>query len=68
MIFILSCRGNTERAIELFQKAMSLVRSESELAQAYSLCDAAVIQQKVTRELGIMPPMPMGQQQMFSMM
>jgi import receptor subunit TOM70 len=61
-------KGNTERAIELFQKAMSLVRSESELAQAYSLCDAAVIQQKVTRELGIMPPMPMGQQQMFSMM
>lgn len=61
-------RGNIDRAIELFEKAMSLVRSESELAQSYSLCEAAVIQRRVTTELGISPAMPWGSQPMFSMM
>lgn len=47
---------------------MALVRSEAELAQAYSLCNAAVMQQQLTKELGIIPAMPWGNPPMFSTM
>ncbi|KAJ7378009.1 Mitochondrial import receptor subunit TOM70 [Desmophyllum pertusum] len=49
-------RGNLDRAIELFNKAIALVRTESELAQTFSLREAAKAQKYVTETLGLTPP------------
>eukprot|EP00794_Sanderia_malayensis_P011323 gene11323-12509_t len=50
-------RGNTEEAVSLFEKAIDLVRTEAEMAQAFSLLEAAKAQGKVIKRLGITPPM-----------
>lgn len=49
-------RGNLDRAIELFNKAIDLVRTEAELAQTFSLREAAKAQKYVTETLGLTPP------------
>ncbi|KAL9964039.1 hypothetical protein ACROYT_G027613 [Oculina patagonica] len=49
-------RGNLDRAIELFNKAITLVRTEAELAQTFSLREAAKAQKFVTETLGLTPP------------
>ncbi|PFX33618.1 mitochondrial import receptor subunit TOM70-like [Stylophora pistillata] len=49
-------RGNLDRAIDLFNKAISLVRTETELAQTFSLREAAKAQKYVTETLGLTPP------------
>ncbi len=53
---ILICRGNTEEAVSLFQKAIDLVRTETEMAQTFSLLEAAKAQGNVIKRLGITPP------------
>lgn len=46
-------RGNLERAIELFEKALKLAKSEMELTHIFSLKDAAQAQLNVTKKMGI---------------
>ncbi|XP_045480161.1 mitochondrial import receptor subunit TOM70 [Harmonia axyridis] len=48
-------RGNLLLAIELFNKAIELVRSEMEVVHLFSLRDAAQSQLKVTTLMGIKP-------------
>jgi import receptor subunit TOM70 len=48
--------GSMEKAIELFQKAISLSRTESEMAHLFSLADAAKAQLNVAKNLGINLP------------
>lgn len=50
--FLIS-RGNLVVAIDLFNKAIALARSEMELTHLFSLRDAATSQLKVTTRLGI---------------
>lgn len=45
-----------EKAVELFQKAISLSRTESEMAHLFSLSDAAKAQLNVAKKLGINLP------------
>lgn len=53
-------KGNNEEAVRLFERAITLVRSESEMANTFSLLEAAKAQAKVTKEYGVtLPPMPM---------
>lgn len=47
-----------EGAVGFFDKAISLSKSESEMAHLYSLLDAAQVQMKVAQKLGI--PIPLG--------
>ncbi|XP_015765073.1 PREDICTED: mitochondrial import receptor subunit TOM70-like [Acropora digitifera] len=49
-------RGHLDKAIELFDKAIELVRTEAELAQTFSLREAAKAQKYVTEILGLTPP------------
>jgi len=49
-------KGNTEEATELFNKAIDLARTEAEMAQSFSLLEAAKAQSKVTKRLGISLP------------
>uniref|UniRef100_A0A8D0AS79 Mitochondrial import receptor subunit TOM70 n=3 Tax=Percidae TaxID=8165 RepID=A0A8D0AS79_SANLU len=49
-------RGNLDRAIEMFNKAINLAKSEMEMAHLYSLCDAAYAQTEVARKYGLKPP------------
>lgn len=53
-------RGNLEKAIELFDEALLLVRTEGEMAQTYSLKEAAKAQKYVTEKMGIRPNVFMG--------
>ncbi|CAG2235151.1 TOM70 [Mytilus edulis] len=53
-------RSNMQKAMDLFQKAIHLSRTESEMAHLYSLLDAAHAQLKVAKNLGITLPGPMG--------
>lgn len=46
-------RGNLEHAIELFDKALTLAKSEMELIHLFSLRNAAVAQCNVTKKMGI---------------
>ncbi|CRK86326.1 CLUMA_CG000014, isoform A [Clunio marinus] len=46
-------RGNLERAISLFEKAMKLAKSEMELIHIFSLKDAAQAQLNVTKKMGL---------------
>ncbi|XP_044749115.1 mitochondrial import receptor subunit TOM70 [Coccinella septempunctata] len=48
-------RGNLLLAIELFNKAIELVRSEMEVVHLFSLRDAAASQLKVINQMGIKP-------------
>ncbi|XP_018804478.1 PREDICTED: mitochondrial import receptor subunit TOM70 [Bactrocera latifrons] len=46
-------RANLNRAVELFEKAIKLSKSKSEMGHLYALRNAAVAQLNVTRKLGI---------------
>jgi len=46
-------RGNLKRAVELFNKAIPLSKTELELAHIFSLRDAAEAQQAVVEKLGL---------------
>lgn len=45
--------GNLDRAIELFEKALKLAKSEMELTHIFSLKDAAQAQLNVTKKMGL---------------
>ncbi|KAK2158456.1 hypothetical protein LSH36_170g04057 [Paralvinella palmiformis] len=49
-------RGNLDKAIELFNKAISLAKTEVEMAHLYSLRDAAITQSNVAKTLDITIP------------
>ncbi|XP_062830872.1 mitochondrial import receptor subunit TOM70 isoform X2 [Anolis carolinensis] len=49
-------RGNLDKAIEMFNKAINLAKSETEMAHLYSLCDAAYAQTEVAKKYGLKPP------------
>ncbi|ELK36875.1 Mitochondrial import receptor subunit TOM70 [Myotis davidii] len=49
-------RGNMEKAIDMFNKAINLAKSEMEMAHLYSLCDAAHAQTEVAKKYGLKPP------------
>lgn len=49
-------RGSLDKAIELFNKAINLSRTEDEMAHLYSLLDAAMAQARVAQFLGIQMP------------
>uniref|UniRef100_A0A674BHK7 Translocase of outer mitochondrial membrane 70 homolog A (S. cerevisiae) n=1 Tax=Salmo trutta TaxID=8032 RepID=A0A674BHK7_SALTR len=49
-------RGNLDKAIDMFKKAINLAKSEMEMAHLYSLCDAAYAQTEVARKYGLKPP------------
>jgi hypothetical protein len=48
--------GDFEEAIKNFDKALELVRTESEMAQTFSIRQAALAQKYVTKEIGLTPP------------
>jgi len=45
-----------EKAIELFNRAIDLSKTEAEMAHLFSLLDAAVAQSRVAKYLGIQLP------------
>ena len=49
-------RGNLKRAIELFDKAIPLSKTEVEVSHLFSLKDAALAQLKVALKLGVTLP------------
>ncbi|KAJ7993573.1 hypothetical protein DPEC_G00273800 [Dallia pectoralis] len=49
-------RGNLDKAIDMFNRAINLAKSEMEMAHLYSLCDAANAQTEVARKYGLKPP------------
>ncbi|XP_067849240.1 mitochondrial import receptor subunit TOM70 [Heptranchias perlo] len=49
-------RGNLAKAIDMFNKAINLAKSEMEMAHLYSLCDAAYAQTEVAKKYGLKPP------------
>lgn len=49
-------RGNLKKAIDLFDKAIPLSRTEVEVSHLFSLKDAALAQLKVAEKLGVMLP------------
>ena len=49
-------RGNLKRAIELFDLAIPLSKTEVEIAHLFSLKDAALAQVKVAQKLGVTLP------------
>lgn len=49
-------KGNNEEAIKLFERAIDLVRTESEMANTFSLLEAAKAQSFVTKQYGIKLP------------
>ncbi len=51
-------RGNLKRAIELFDKAIPLSKTEVEVSHLFSLKDAALAQLKVALKLGVTLPSP----------
>lgn len=46
-------RGMLDKAIELFDQAISLAKSETEIAHLFSLKDAAIAQINVSRKMGV---------------
>lgn len=46
-------RGNLEKAVELFEKALGLSKTETELVHLYALRNAAIAQISVAKKLGI---------------
>ncbi len=55
-IFNFFHRGNLDKAIDMFNKAINLAKSEMEMAHLYSLCDAAYAQTEVAKKYGLKPP------------
>ena len=52
-------RGNNDEAIRLFEKAIDLVRTQTEMANTFSLLEASKAQSKITKQYGItLPTMP----------
>lgn len=51
----ISCifRGNLRRSLELFEKAISLAKTELEMTHLFSLKDAAAAQLKVSERWGL---------------
>ncbi|KAG7463473.1 hypothetical protein MATL_G00177010 [Megalops atlanticus] len=49
-------RGNLDKAIDMFNRAINLAKSEMEMAHLYSLCDAAYAQTEVAKKYGLKPP------------
>ncbi|KAI0231228.1 Mitochondrial import receptor subunit TOM70 [Lamellibrachia satsuma] len=49
-------RGNLDKAIELFNKAINLAKTEVEMAHLFSLLDAAIAQSRVANKFGINVP------------
>lgn len=54
--FIFFFSGNLDKAIDMFNKAINLAKSEMEMAHLYSLCDAAYAQTEVAKKYGLKPP------------
>ena len=54
--FAFICRGNLSKAIELFNKAINLAKTEVEMAHLFSLLDAAIAQSRVATKFGINIP------------
>lgn len=52
-------RGNLIRAIELFEKAIPLAKSELEMNHLFSLKDAAVAQKTVAERFGLSVSSPL---------
>lgn len=52
-MFLLFYRGNLKTAVELFNKAIPLSKTEMELSHIFSLRDAAIAQQVVAERLGL---------------
>ena len=48
--------GELQKAIDMFNKAINLAKSEMEMAHLYSLCDAAHAQTEVAKKYGLKPP------------
>lgn len=46
-------RGNLRRSLELFEKAISLAKTELEMTHLFSLKDAAAAQLKVSERWGL---------------
>lgn len=46
-------RGNLDHAIKLFDQALNLAKSEMEMCHLFSLKDAAIAQNNVTKKLGL---------------
>lgn len=46
-------RANLDRAVELFEKAVKLAKSQTEMSHLYALRNAAIAQINVTRKLGM---------------
>lgn len=51
-----------DKAMEYFERAIGLARTESEMAHLYSLLDAAKAQLQVAKNLGIPMPSTLGAQ------
>jgi len=49
-------KRNNEEAIKLFERSIELVRTEAEMANTFSLLEAAKAQDKVTKQYGITLP------------
>lgn len=49
-------RGNLKKAVELFDKAIPLSKTEVEVSHLFSLKDAALAQMKVATKLGVTLP------------
>lgn len=49
-------KGNNDEAIRLFERSIELVRTEAEMANTFSLLEAAKAQAKVTKQYGIKLP------------
>jgi import receptor subunit TOM70 len=55
-MYFLCFRGSLDKAIELFNRAIELTKTEPEMAHLFSLLDAAVAQSRVANNLGIQLP------------
>ena len=49
----LFCSGNIENAIDLFNKAIQLAKTEIELTHLYSMLHAAIAQATVAKRFGV---------------
>ncbi|KAG1696631.1 Mitochondrial import receptor subunit TOM70 [Nymphon striatum] len=50
-------RGNLEKAVSLFDESIKLAKTEPELVHLFALREAAAVQQKVSKNLGINIPL-----------
>ncbi len=47
------CRGNKDRALELYEKGIQYSRTKAEMAQAYIACEIVTSQEAACQEYGI---------------